>query len=149
MEQLFGAIPAALKGLGTNAELDEAVVFAAWKRCAGVMLSERTVPVEFFENRLVIAVEDQLWKRHLEELAPQMVAAINSYLTKGAVKFIEYRVTRGRFKADRGPESSTPNRSADAPTSVIHAANNISDPKLRARFLETAAEYLARQKEHK
>ena len=67
MEQLFGAIPSALNGLGPNANVDEAVVFAAWARCAGDLLRVRTAPLEFFENRLVIAVSDQTWRRHLEE----------------------------------------------------------------------------------
>src|SRR5688572_29225532 len=92
MEQLFGAIPAALSGLGPNAEVDEAVVFAAWKRCAGSLLSQRAVPQEFFENRLIVAVEDELWRRHLEELAPQMIARINGYLNQGSVRFIEFRM---------------------------------------------------------
>ena len=56
MEQLFGAIPSVLMGLGTDDGAREALVFAAWKRCAGDLLGERTEPLDFFENRLVVAV---------------------------------------------------------------------------------------------
>src|SRR5687767_2969407 len=105
MEQLFGAIPAALSGLGPNAEVDEAVVFAAWKRCAGTMLAERTAPREFCEHRLIIAVQDAMWRRHLEELAPQMVARINGYLDKGQVKYIDFRVEPQHFSANRPDEN--------------------------------------------
>lgn len=146
MEQLFGTIPTALSVLVPNAEVDEAVVFAAWKRCAGAMLAERAVPCEFFENRLVVAVEDELWRRHLEELAPQMIARINGYLTKGPVRFIEFRVDPRCFKARRRPNGAAAGKaSPDVPRSIAEAAENIADPSLRISFLEAAAAYLARQ----
>ena len=70
MEQLFSAIPAVLKNLEPNPEADKAIVFAAWKRCAGELLRTRTTPLDFAENRLVIAVADKTWQRHLEDLKP-------------------------------------------------------------------------------
>ncbi len=147
MEQLFGAISDALSGLGPNAEVDEAVVFAAWKRCAGQMVAERTIPQEFFECRLVIAVEDNIWRRHLEELAPQMIARMNAFLGDGKVRFIEFRIQPRSFTARAsltamGLDSNAP----VVPPSVADAAKNITDPSLRTSFLETAAEYLSRQK---
>ena len=98
MEQLFSAIPAVLKELGSNAEADEAIAFAAWKRCAGELLSTRTAPVEFFENRLVIAVADKTWQRHLEDLSPQMLVKLNDALGQGTVKFIEFRIDPSALK---------------------------------------------------
>ena len=92
MEQLFSAIPAVLKNLEPNPEADKAIVFAAWKRCSGELLSARTTPVDFSENRLVIAVADKTWQRHLEELSPQMLVKLNDYLGRGTVRFIEFRV---------------------------------------------------------
>ncbi len=92
MEQLFGSIQAVLNSLEPNEKKDEAMVFAAWKRCAGGLLSDRTRPIEFFENRLVVAVDDKTWQRHLEELAPQMLTKINKELGQGTVRFIEFRV---------------------------------------------------------
>jgi len=92
MEQLFGAIPAVLKNLVPNAEADKAIVFAAWKQCTGDLLRTRTAPLEFYENRLVVAVEDKTWQRNLEALSPQMLVKLNDYLGQGTVKFIEFRV---------------------------------------------------------
>ena len=147
MEQVFGAIPDALGGLGSNSAVNEAVIFAAWKRCAGSVLARRAVPREFFENRLVIAVEDQMWRRHLEELAPQMIARINGFLNEGTVRFIEFRVEPGRSRTDRRVnENVSDEPSLDVPKSVAQAALNISDLSLRASFLEAASEYLARQR---
>ena len=92
MEQLFSAIPAVLKNLTPNPEADKAIVFAAWKRCSGEMLSDRTTPLDFAGNRLVIAVADKTWQRNLENLSPQMLVKLNDYLGQGTVKFIEFCV---------------------------------------------------------
>lgn len=92
MEQIFGAIAEVLKGLEPNHAADEAIVFAAWRRCAGAQISERTAPLEFAKNRLVIAVADETWQRNLEDLCPQMLVKLNDWLGCGTVKFIEFRV---------------------------------------------------------
>jgi hypothetical protein len=94
MEQLFGAIPSVIKGLDANAKADEAVAFAAWRHCAGEMLSARTAPVEFSKNRLVIAVADKIWQRHLEHLSPQLLAKLNAFLGQQTVTFIEFQIPK-------------------------------------------------------
>jgi hypothetical protein len=148
MEQLFGAIPSALGGLGPNAETDEALVFAAWTRCAGEPVCKRTVPLEFFENRLVVAVEDETWRRHLEELSPQMLVQINGSLGHGTLTFIEFRVDAAKVKRARTVDKPSNDANANRPAvaaSLVSAAEAIADPGLREQFLSTAAEYLARQ----
>src|SRR6187549_3709000 len=106
MERLFASIPGALNALGHNAKIDEAMVFAAWRSCAGEMLNERTAAAEFFENRLVVAVTDKTWQRHLEELSPQILVKLNGRLEQGTVRFIEFvidadAVNRASRAADR------------------------------------------------
>jgi len=92
MEKLFGTLPAVLRGLEANPKKDEAIVFAGWKQCAGELLSDRTKPLGFSEKRLIVAVADKIWQRHLEHLSPQMLAKLNSCLGEGTVTFIEFRV---------------------------------------------------------
>lgn len=92
MEQLFTAIPEILKHLEPNSSATNALVFAVWKRVAGELLRSRTEPLEYKENRLVVAVEDKTWQTHLEQLSPQMIAKLNATLGQGSVKFIEFRV---------------------------------------------------------
>ena len=147
MEQLFGAIPSVLNGLGPNADSDEAVVFAAWARCAGDLLRVRTVPLEFFKNRLVIAVQDKTWRRHLEDLSPQMLARINGSLGQGTVRFIEFRIDAAAVKAAREPEYSVTSDDVpdEPPRSLASAAKAITDEGLRKQFLGAAASYLAKQ----
>jgi hypothetical protein len=145
MERVFGTIPAVLSGLGVNDSATEAVVFVAWRQTAGEMLSERTSPVEFFESRLVIAVEDRTWQRHLEDLAPQMLAQLNGKLGQGTVKFIEFRIApaslaEAKNKRARNVKAAKP-RGPVAP-SLVNAANEIADESLRKSFLNAAAAYL-------
>ena len=92
MERLFDAIPSVLKGLDANADVDQAIVFATWKNCAGDILRKRTAPLKFEKHRLVIAVADETWQRHLEALSAQMLVKLNNRLGQGTVKFIEFRI---------------------------------------------------------
>jgi hypothetical protein len=148
MEQLFSAIPSVLDGLGHTDEIEEAVVFAAWSRCAGKLVRERTAPVEFLEKRLVIAVQDLTWRRHLEDLSPQMLARINRLLGQGKIKFIEFRVDESAVNAARGLSNTgsiTKIPVARISPSLAAAAKAITDEKLREQFLSAAAGYLAKQ----
>lgn len=146
MEQLLGAIPSILKGLGDNDAATEALVFAAWKRTAGELLSERTAAVEFAEARLVVAVQDITWQRHLEDLAPQMLARLNGKLGEGAVKFIEFRIDPLAIASRTPLEIKPADSSYLIPNSVEAAAEQIADESLKQQFIETAAAYLAAQK---
>ena len=148
MEQLFGEIPAVLNRLEANKSINEAVVFAAWQRCAGELLSERTAPLAFFENRLLVAVGDETWARHLEELSPQMLAKINGVLGRGTVTYIEFRIdgkaVKARRKAKQDP-GRTNETAANVTPSLTAAAEAIADEDLRKQFLSAAAAYLVRQ----
>ena len=92
MEQLFGAISEVIANLEPDSRGRRALIFAAWRRMAGEAICARTVPLELTDDRLIIGVADETWRRHLEDLSPQMVAKINGLLTAGSVKRIEFRV---------------------------------------------------------
>src|SRR6184192_3946691 len=125
MEQLFAALPQLLKELGPNHAVEEQIVFAAWRRLAGEMLNERTKSLEYFENKLVVAVEDQNWQRNLESLAPEMVAKLNAATEQGTVKYIEFRIDKNAVKRTRNPKLET--RNSDVPDSLRAAADQIAD----------------------
>jgi hypothetical protein len=140
MEQLFAALPQLLKELGANHAVEEQMVFAAWLRVAGDMLNERTKPLEYFENRLVVAVEDQNWQRNLESLAPEMVAKLNAATEQGTVKYIEFRIDKKAIERHQKPNSEV--TSDDVPDSLRAAADQIENERLRKSFLDAAAAYL-------
>ena len=146
MERLFAAIPQVLNSLGPSVEVDEALALAAWKVSAGELLSQRTAAIEFFEDRLVVAVADETWRRHLEELAPQLLYKLNSRLEGVSVKYIEFVVDAWAISGKTGSEEKLEvDTSGDLEPSLTDAANVISDERLRKQFIDTAAAYLARQ----
>lgn len=147
MERLFGAIPSVLKTLGPNGFVTEAVVFAAWSQCVGKPVRLRTSPLEFFENRLVIAVQDATWRRHLEELSPQIIYKLNASLEAGTISFIEFRVDKQAANTMAESEcSSETGFNAEMITPALrNAAEAIADENLRTQFLSAAAGYLAKQ----
>ncbi len=145
MEQLFGAISAVFSDIPHDTIADEAIVFAAWSRCSGEMLRERTVPISFENNRLIIAVEDKIWQRHLEDLSPAMLAKINSSLGHGTVTFIEFRIDKTAIKAKHEAEKAAIKTVPPVSKDLENAANAIADEQLRENFIAAAAVYLARQ----
>lgn len=148
MERLFKAIPTVLNSVGSHTATDEALVLAAWRECAGELLSQRTAAMEFFEDRLVVAAGDDTWRRHLEELAPQLVYKLNGRLGDGTVRYIEFVVDAGaigRKTADAGEQQDATRAVLD--DSLAAAAEAIADPALREQFIDAAAVYLARQKQ--
>jgi hypothetical protein len=148
MEQLFGAIPAVVGGLEPHDELTEAVVFAAWSKCAGEMIRERTVAVEFSKKRLIVAVTDKTWQRHLEELSPQMLAKMNGSLGQGTVRFIEFQIDEKAVKKAHDGRVQKGNSEPNVVTPALaEAAMAIGDENLRRSFLDAAGDYLARQKD--
>lgn len=150
MKQVFRAIQSVLGGLGPNADADEALAFAAWARCAGELLRARTAPIEFSENRLIIAVQDETWRRHLEDLSPQMLVKINGSIGQGTVRFIEFRIDATAVDSIREAKKRVAVEFAthEIAPSLAHAAEAIADENLREQFLGAAASYLAQQKQN-
>ncbi|MGB5013371.1 MAG: DUF721 domain-containing protein [Pyrinomonadaceae bacterium] len=146
MEQLFGAISAVFSDIPHDTIADEAIVFAAWSRCAGEMLRERTVPISFEKKRLIIAVEDITWQRHLEDLSPSMLAKINSSLGYGTVTFIEFRIDKKALNAKHTAEKAVIKRVPPVSKDLKNAANAIADEVFRENFLAAASVYLDRQR---
>lgn len=142
MERIFGTIPEVLKGLASNDDSAGAMVFAAWRQAAGEMLNARTEPVEYFENRLVVTVADRTWQRNLEDLAPQMLVKLNRIVGEGSVRFIEFRINATALRHSAPKEKPRAATKSSLAPSLIAAANNIEDERLRESFLGAAAAYI-------
>jgi hypothetical protein len=149
MQELFQALPDILERLGSDEAAFSAFVFAAWRRVAGEQLRQRTEPVDFAQKRLTLAVENEMWRRHLQDLSGGMLYSLNSLLGQGTVKFIDFRIDPAAVDA----ASQTGSRMAkhavgtqELTPELRKAANAIADDGLRESFLGAAAAYLARQK---
>lgn len=155
MENLFRTLPKLMKQLEDHEEVREAVVFAAWRKVAGKSLCEHSVPFQLNQKRLIVAVKDKMWKRHLEtELAGQMIFKLNSILGQPAVTFIEFRIdeetvlkavkqTRNVVISDEELEEIA---LEEVSPKLRHQAASIKDDNLRYQFLLAAGGSLARKK---
>jgi hypothetical protein len=153
MNELFRALPALLKELNDNEDVREAVVFAAWRKIAGDGLREKAVPFRLYQKRLMVAVESEMWKRHLESLSGQMIFKINSALSQALVTFIEFRVDEETIQAERAKtnrnmiDDETMREAAleQVTPKLRGAADAIKDDNLRYQFLLAAGSALAQK----
>ncbi len=145
MESLIKALPALLKASGAPEEVAEAACVAMWKHAVGEALSSHTLPVQLREQKLTIVVDDNLWKKQLEQMRAQLLFRLNAVLGQSVVKSIELRIDPKTLAASRpaAPESHAAFKRA-APTELLGVAAAIDDQDLRRAFLGAATSCLTR-----
>lgn len=148
MQELFKTFRGILDGFDGPDEVRAAFVFAAWRKIAGEQLRQRTEPLAFRQKRLTLAVENAIWKRHLEDLSGDMVYRLNEALGQGIVNFIEFHINEKAVLA--APDRKTMKTADEAVATRLSpalkdAALRIGDPELRKNFLEAAGAYLSRK----
>jgi hypothetical protein len=157
MNELFRALPPLLKEMGDNEPLREAVIFAAWRKTAGEGLKDKAVPLRLYQKHLIIAVESEMWKRHLESLSGQMIFKINSMLGQAQVTFIEFRVDEETIRQERlkrrkdliDDETLREIALEQVTPKLRVAADAIKDDNLRYQFLLAAGSALAQKEKLK
>jgi len=149
MEPIFSTIPGVVYGLDVESKATPALAFAAWKNIAGVLLNERTVAKRLEESQLTVAVEDETWQKHLEGLAPQMLARLNGALRRGEIKRIEFVVDAKAVAMSKAVAVGSSTLNATTPKSLVNAAKAIADESLRENFIAAAAAYLAKDQNSK
>jgi hypothetical protein len=154
MEDLFRALPKLIQEAGELAALREPLAFAAWKRIAGESLEKHARAVRLEEKRLVVAVADDVWKKHLEALSGQMIFKLNSLFGAETITFLEFRVDSKMFAAARNEQDQKmrekENFDLQAKEEITpglqQVADEIKDDKLRELFLKAAGNCLVRKK---
>ena len=101
MLDIFRTLPGVLDRLEDDGEVRQAIVFAAWRRIAGEMLSEHAVPFELEGSRLKVAVPNKTWQAHLQDLCGQMVFKLNAALGARLVTFVELQINEAAVLQDR------------------------------------------------
>jgi hypothetical protein len=131
---------------GGSKERTLALLRAAWPRAVGPELARRTEVLALEGEALRLRVPDASWRRHLL----QMRGPILERLREVAGGLTPYRLsfTEGGLTA-AAEVLASPLAAAvlEAPPSLVADSRVIADPDLRARFLESAARYLANRKE--
>lgn len=146
MESLIKALPALLKAAHAPEEIAEAACIALWKQAVGEGLSGHAVPIQLREQKLIVAVEDNLWKRQLEHMRGQLLSRLNYVMGQGMVKSIELRVDPKHLAALHDPvkEFTTQRIDFAAPVELLGIAAGIEDADLRRAFLGAAASCIRR-----
>ena len=128
---------------GSRPEHTLALLRAAWPAAVGADIARRTEVVALDRGVLRIKVPDAGWQRSLLRMRGDILARLRSVAGGAAPRglgFVSGPVAHAPQAAPRPPAAPLP----PTPRAVTEAADTISDPEIRARFVAAAARYLAR-----
>jgi predicted nucleic acid-binding Zn ribbon protein len=146
MDNLIKTLPAILAAAAESEEVAEAAAIAAWKHVVGAALVNHAVSVQLQNKVLIVVVEDNIWRRQLEQMRGQLLFRLNSILGQPLVKSIELRIdpkTLAKVSGEReGSRMERPDYTI--PVELVTAAAGIEDVDLRRAFLGAAASCVRR-----
>lgn len=129
--RLFGKLTAGKGGI----EVDD-LARAAWPIAVGKKVAARTRPARMVRTRLIVEVEDLIWKKQLFTLSRQILINLERHLGPGVVEDLEFRVTPARRDAQRADVSQPAAAASDD-------ADLIDDPILRNLYKQARKKALA------
>lgn len=146
MDSLIKALPGLLKASGAPEEVAEAACVAVWKHAVGDGLSSHAIPILLRDQKLTVAVEDELWKKQLEQMRGQLLSRLNYVLGQAMVTSIELRVDPKALAASRPPAPTSEKTEIDrsVPLELVSVAAGIEDIDLRRAFLGAATSCISR-----
>ena len=110
--------------LGGDCLSAEDLVRAAWPQAVGARIARHTRPVALEERRLVVEVEDAIWKSQLETMRGQILERLKDVAGSENVRGIEFR---------QGVPRRLPQRAETART-ARDEADGIENPILRRLY---------------
>jgi hypothetical protein len=119
-----GRIIAGMKGSAAISS-PERIACGAWKRAVGKRLAGRTKPVKLVRDRLVVEVEDEIWRESLWKLRYQILRNIEREIGPEIVSDLTFMVA---------PPRREPQRETAAMPALLQSqdeADAIADPGLR------------------
>src|SRR5215472_5960552 len=146
MNDIIRLLPKLLEVAANNHEFVESIVKVAWIRAAGEGLRPHARPMRLSGDKLLVAVDDLLWKKQLQAISEELLARVNRVLGRNLIHFIEYCVDPRPFPAIRHTNNNQPEYPEEARLAdeVLAAAEAIHDESLRKHFLLAAAAGSAR-----
>src|SRR5687767_3757415 len=136
METFIKVLPAVIEAAGASEEVIEAACLGAWKHAVGETLNAHARAETLRDHTLVVAVEDKIWQRQLEQMREQFLFRLNKVLGRRVVKVIEFRIAPEKFAVQKPVAEKSATRSI--PIELVSAAASIEDPGLRRAFLGAA-----------
>jgi len=118
----------------------ETIACKAWNKAVGKRLAARTNAVKLVRDRLVVEVEDEIWRNNLWSLRYQILKNLEKCLGPGIVGDLEFRVMPLR----REPRRAEPIHAE--PADLLDDAAAIEDPGLRRNYRRARDREIALQK---
>ena len=108
---------------------------AAWPLAVGKKVAARTCPCRMVRTRLIVEVEDLVWKKQLFALSKQILANLERHLGPGIVDDLEFRLMPPRREPQRAAVSQ--------PALAFDEADQIVDPVMRNMYKNARKKALA------
>jgi hypothetical protein len=134
----------AARVFGAKPEHTLALLRAAWPGAVGEELARRTEVVAFDHGMLRIKVPDMRWQRQLLRMRGFILERLRRVAGRAAPRGLSFVTGDVPDRGLAAPLTSASPEAAPAPALVASAAETISDPEIRGRFLAAAGRYLAR-----
>jgi hypothetical protein len=68
--------------LGLDSKMCELKVMEIWNECVGETIAKYSTPVEIRRNKLLVVVQNSVWRYELSMKRKEIIDALNSYLVK-------------------------------------------------------------------
>src|SRR5260370_39113493 len=92
MNSVIGLLPKLLDASHQNRGVGESAAKIAWTRAAGDGLRRNAVPMQLYQNTLVVAVPGGTWQKQLRAMSRELLARVNRILGRDLIKSIEFRI---------------------------------------------------------
>jgi hypothetical protein len=125
-----GRIIAGMKGAAAVTS-PERIACGAWKRAVGKRLAVRTKAIKLVRDRLVIEVEDEMWRDSLWKLRFQILRNIEKEIGTEIVADLQFVVAPPRREAQRENREAQRETGPPPALSVPDESDAIADPGLR------------------
>lgn len=113
---------------------DRDLAAAAWPAAVGKQVAARTRVLRLEERRLLVAVEDVLYQRNLQNLTRQILGNLRELVGAGAPEAIEFVLA---------PQRRLPQREFRLEFAPGDEAESIADPGLRRIYVNSRRKALA------
>src|SRR5688572_24952339 len=135
MQDIFSTLSGIVGEFAADPEAKEPIVFAAWRRTSGNLISDNAKPLNFENATLKIAVRDKNWQRQLASHLREYLFKINSLLKGISVDRIEFVIYPAAFEAAESGSKRAENETTKPSADIAASANAIRDIGLREQFL--------------
>jgi hypothetical protein len=106
----------------------EELACAAWPSAVGKRIAMHTRAARMVRTRLVVEVEDAIWRRQLFALSGQILRNLETHIGPGAVEELEFRVVLCKREPQREVHRAVPL------PGEADEADAIADPVLRGLY---------------